>query len=78
MATHSIGSGKALLGTTVPEPVARAIITRAGALGWTKSRYAGAVLQAWYDAGCPPVGKADEAVNGYGPGTPEEGDGQGG
>lgn len=63
MATNPIGSGKALLGTTVPEEVAKTIIARANSLGWSKARYASAVLQAWYDAGCPPVGKADAAVN---------------
>lgn len=61
MATNPLGEGKAVVSANVPQALAAEIERRAKRLKWTKSKYAGELLQRWFDSGCPAVSE-DEAV----------------
>lgn len=62
MATNPPGKGKAVVACSVPEAVAAEIIRRAKSLNWTKSKYAGLLLERWYNTGAEQVSPLEQAL----------------
>lgn len=59
MATNPIGAGKAVVSASVPQELADEILRRATRLKWSKSKYAGELLERWYAEGCRPLSVAE-------------------
>lgn len=55
MATNPPGKGKAIVACSVPAHVAELVLARSKLLGWSRSKYAGLLLERWYQDGCVPV-----------------------
>lgn len=57
-----IGKDKKMIGITTPEDLTAIIDARAEALGWSRAKFALAVLQRWQEEGCNPVNKIDATM----------------
>jgi hypothetical protein len=50
------------LNAVIPKAITGVITERANALSMTKGKFAAQIIQWWWQQGCPPVTKADNAV----------------
>lgn len=57
-----ISASKEQLNAVVPITITSVIRERATSLSMTKGRYASHIVQWWFQQGCPPVTRADEAI----------------
>ena len=57
-----VGKGKTLLSVSAPQKLIDVLDTRANALRLSRASYTLAVLEKWYDEGCPPVIESDRAM----------------
>lgn len=57
-----VGKGKTLLSVSAPAELIAEIDRRAAALRLSRASYTLAVMEKWQAEGCPPVTKADEAM----------------
>lgn len=57
-----IGKDKKMIGITTPEDLTAIIDARAEALGWSRAKFALAVLQKWHEEGCKPINKIDATM----------------
>jgi hypothetical protein len=59
MATNPLGPGKANVTAYTQKPRRRYLKARADRLRWSVSQFAGAVIELWFEQGCPAVDKIE-------------------
>lgn len=56
------GKGKGNLTAYLSTEKKDYIIARGERLGWSKSKYAGAIIDRWFEAGCPAVSEVEQSL----------------
>jgi hypothetical protein len=57
-----IGKNRAYISASAPKDLVALIDARAKVLGWSRAKYAVAVIESWRDAGAPAINKIDETI----------------
>jgi hypothetical protein len=57
-----IGKNRAYISASAPKGLVELIDARAKALGWSRAKYAVAVIEKWHAEGAPSINKIDETM----------------